>query len=384
MDSASTRRYSVMDAYLQEELKRKYQHGNVEQRIRLLESIKHIPEILCEMAVADEHVQVRQWTAHNARYLDEKSKNKILKDSDELVRASFFENPHLFRPCPGGAWITAFKKATWIERCAMVRNPNVSIQLIERIADCNDKELKLSKEEKKELMAAFATNEEHIMNSGKNLYDFFQYDEPSPPSVLDVFRGKSEYNKLWQLMSEWEKTYGFGVSIFYENIGCEDAVKANIFSKSDAILRLSILLGCDADDVKTLALGKKEQVGYNRRIAYSKISWRGMDASDIKKMLAGDDNQALLGMLENSYFLEQRGEIEHRLEELGEHDEVWRIRYQQRKAKDEDRAEKGASNKIQNKLSEINTDKFRALSKEISYLYLVVIIGFAVVLYSIH
>jgi hypothetical protein len=80
----------------------------------------------------------------------------LLNDPDQFVRACLHENPNALGTInPDGNWNRYFKGITHIERLALVRNPVVSTDPIERIFDFDDKKLGIDVQARKELALAF-------------------------------------------------------------------------------------------------------------------------------------------------------------------------------------------------------------------------------------
>src|ERR1700730_7025484 len=90
-------RYSVPDAYTLEELRREYQTQDIKGRIGLLERLYKDdtvpPDEIILMALEDPDVNVRQWIACHAKYLERNLIDRLKNDSDPLVRARLRENP---------------------------------------------------------------------------------------------------------------------------------------------------------------------------------------------------------------------------------------------------------------------------------------------------
>ena len=81
-------RYASPDPYTSGELRREYEGADWRSRIRLLRRLSRevgIPGELMALAIKDEHVQVRQWTARFG-YLYGEHRDQLAADPDELVR----------------------------------------------------------------------------------------------------------------------------------------------------------------------------------------------------------------------------------------------------------------------------------------------------------
>ena len=159
-------RYSIIDAYTLEELRREYQGSDAKTRLRSLEKLyedDNIPPYeIALLAVEDPSVEVRQWIARSGKCLDYRTRryegdkliyehpeknleDRLKNDSDPFVRACLRENPTI--SLLSSEWIGWFRESNHIERLALVRNQNVSDSLVERIFDFQDQELGLNLED---------------------------------------------------------------------------------------------------------------------------------------------------------------------------------------------------------------------------------------------
>ena len=141
-------RYTIPDAYTREEFHRLYHSANAQGRIALLEELYsghrrgegRAPFEIALLAIADPHVEVRQWIARHGKYLDyskeqepgqepEPEKDlaqRLRQDPDPFVRACLRENPTFCGVIWGtDEWMAAFHESTTMERLALVRNPGV-------------------------------------------------------------------------------------------------------------------------------------------------------------------------------------------------------------------------------------------------------------------
>ncbi len=254
-------RYTVADAYVIEELKRRYESADGKGRIQLLRSIyrkqSHLPYDLALLAVEDSNVEVRQWIARYGGYLDysehwpekttdswsaagrypEKNlKNRLQNDLDSFVRACLRENPRIYSVMTN--WKARFEEATHLERLALVRNPFVGKDLIERLFDPDDGQLNIPMEQRKELIAAFLTNSEAL-----NL------DQGDRTKLGD---------KIWPLAFKWPLESRMPADIIWY-VPAGDQTKATVYrSCQDPRFREAILEHCTPDDVQTVALGMKD------------------------------------------------------------------------------------------------------------------------------
>lgn len=188
-------RYDANDAYILEELRREYQASDAKGRIRLLKRLHRaapnmgVPLVVALMALEDPHVEVRQWIARHGEFLTSGADptlsllatvleplggfqpgegtlaDKLKNDPDPFVRACLRENPEVFNFILADSWKQAFAEATHLERLALMRNPKVHADLIERVFDCEDNELGVAPNERSELVMAYLTNAEALKPS---------------------------------------------------------------------------------------------------------------------------------------------------------------------------------------------------------------------------
>ena len=284
-------RYSIHDAYTVEELRREYQASDAKGRIRLLRKLYRTlkpPYEIALLAVEDPNVEVRQWLARNGwqldyreevyreteeseeepvynekgelvgwrctdeteqskfdpryRYPDRDLEGRLRKDPDPFVRACLRENSHVYSRF--GFWKQWFAEATHLERLALVRNPGVDEQLVERIFDPEDKELQIDLGQRKELLFALLTNRDFIHSSRELSWD-------------DV-RNPMHFAKLWQLASKWPADSGVSGSV-YMHVGADDDDKASVYQNcTNPWLRRVILGNCNKSDKQTIELGMKD------------------------------------------------------------------------------------------------------------------------------
>src|SRR5216683_5521764 len=124
-------RYTVIDEYTLEELRREYRARDPHERIRLLSIFPKaddeydfgaalLPVEIVQMAAEDESAAVRQWIARHGRFLQDSLNSVVdhlISDPDPFVRASLMENQtHV---SSHNAW-RAFLFATHLERLALV------------------------------------------------------------------------------------------------------------------------------------------------------------------------------------------------------------------------------------------------------------------------
>ncbi len=192
-------RYRVADGYTLKELLELYEAKTLQEKVSLIEELSKadaIPTKLARVILNDKFPQPRRALAKRTPslvYEDNQGElnlaEEILKDADELVRCSMYENPTL-RPSA-----EHFCKASHIERLAMVRNPNVDTELVSKIYDPEDKNLSLSDADRTELVRAFCTNREIVTETNKDVFDHEDF--------WDAAFSVMSYGDLWEKALKW-------------------------------------------------------------------------------------------------------------------------------------------------------------------------------------
>jgi hypothetical protein len=204
-----------------------------------------IPSKLVELAVTDEHARVRQWIAHFGSLYGE-HEEQLTRDPDEFVRACLRENPSRNDFWLSKHWQEAFESATHLERLAIVRNPHVDYDLIEKIFDPDNQQFGLNKEARVQLASAFLTNED-ALDRGQTSYGDWCRRVGFEDAIRFVHahqRAREHFDKLWALAAKWPATdVEFGVRYWvYRHVGADDKTKAETYKTcQEPALRRGIL-----------------------------------------------------------------------------------------------------------------------------------------------
>jgi hypothetical protein len=325
MGNTFKRRYSAIDEYTIEELKRTYDRLGQKGRCRLLRKLQaaqKLPAEIAFLAVRDSENAVREWFARFGDFSplpSRKSKEEancgwpelldkvhqdlrriVLDDPDPFVRACLRENPSAFYGIGIELWLKYLRSATHLERLALVRNEKVCPQLIMRIANLDDEELAISTNERTDLLLAFLTNEAAL----HKLKDQAMLCEDHSPGV-DVYsdgwsssEARSVLNALWQHTLKWpiESTLHGAV---YANVAAEDDVKAQVYQRSSHTgVKLRILDGCRSQDRQTLQRAMRDTDDDCREYAYTKLAVP--DSEFVKQLIDRNDKVALRGLAANA------------------------------------------------------------------------------------
>ena len=251
-------RYSAIDVYTLEELRREYQSSTARGRIRLLRKLLWwgLPDEIARIATEDSHVEVRQWLAKNALREDLGVFTKLRSDPDFFIRACVYENRDLYWSLKD-----SFGQQSHLERLAYLRNRGVDRKVVESVFDLGDQTLGLDFQSRHELAAAYLTNADALLYSdGEYRRNMMRGVEDPRIDVADLYRygeeSEKHISKLWKLASKWPKETGVPVKV-YRYVGAPDQIKEEVYKVcSDPALRCVILENCAANlHPKTLRLG---------------------------------------------------------------------------------------------------------------------------------
>lgn len=322
-------RFSIIDEYTLEELKRRYHTSVPRERIELVQRMYQTgiipPYELARLAVDDQHVEVRQWMARHARHLDYREPQesgyrypernlikRVQQDTDSFVRACLYENPDIFARSDEAAWHEMFACASHLERLAMVRNPNLQSahRLLEAIFDPDDDSYGLSLEQREQLVNALLISRQALSENHRKGASVF-----AQPWDARLF------SRIWRLINKWPKDAKIKRNI-YLYVGTTIKTKAGIYRQCrQAALRADILRNVDSDDSDTLELGMKDADDLCRYLAYCKA--KNFNAARFEMVLNKDDIHALSGLAENPHLsLSQLEQVKDRLFTLGAHEEA--------------------------------------------------------------
>lgn len=322
MGSKQPDRYSFINAYILEELRRDYTLGSFRERLHLPTKLnkRHIPIEVALLAVEDSDARIRAWFAKNAWELQYGSRDdsanyhnletRLREDPDPYVRACVYENRQFGGFKQINQPIQLFLEAAPLERLALVRNPEVGQKLIEQIFTYGESQLGITVVERRELVRAFLTNAEAIKQSHKDIFDFVDGSDWASTS--------SHFRKLWETISQWppeEKVFKQDV---YRAMGANDVTRASIFRGSDDVgTKICVLENYSPDDHRdTLLLARRDKDKYIRAIAYELTR---LTKEQVAEALAGNDVAALGGMASNHLLsIEDLRSVDNRLSELGD------------------------------------------------------------------
>jgi len=336
-------RYGIQDAYTIAELIRSYERENSRGRVCLLRRMYRqrvrMPYELALRAVTDSDSSVREWMAREARDLDyserqyppaetEKASTilgpngesltytdtvahfypdrnlyeRLKRDTDPFVRAALYENHHLFfkfgMSALGGDGIEVFRECAPLERLAMMRNKELSLEFAKRILDPQDTTLCLGNEERAVLAKACLVNPKVVQNGRQSRKIF-----PAGADGWGNYTIQKDSEAVWKLAARWPVDSGVP-SIAFKYVQTEDQVKAEIYKKcQNDFLRQTILESCLPEDEKTLTLGRGDSDPTARYIAYGRT--RSMKKQEIEDALYREkvegEKWVMNGLFENPW-----------------------------------------------------------------------------------
>jgi hypothetical protein len=360
------RRYETGDAYTTEELRQIYFSSEAAARVGLLEQFAHnivkIPIALALWATTDENPQVRRWYARHGRLLDYSQlelaeclenglpeleqrsqfasdlKNNhefsllmvFLDDADPFVRACLRENPAFLD------WVgadEAFRRSNYIEPLALLRNPALAppwgakaYGLLRFVLDPHDQTLKLSSEERKQLVLAYVADSDESRKG-------YRYRLDSLPCLEN-----------WQTLNALVSKWGPGSAV---RPGCllvrypfyltDDDVVAQFFSHcDDRDTRWNLLhvvveeqIGHRSNFQKTFSVAASDPDPELRRMAYQLwpftiysdpdlVQLSGPTNEELAKHLAAGDVAVLKGLAGNTTLsTENHEKVLAKLQQLG-------------------------------------------------------------------
>jgi len=280
-----------------------------------------LPFEIGALAVHDPSSQVRQWFARHGSYgvgverepwegtkdLMEKQRGAwnllvetLKSDSDPFVRACLRENPARFGLFN---WKSHFLEAVHMERLALMRNPKVGTELVEKVFDPGDTELGIDMDARRELCRAFLSNKAKL----HELTD----DAGLCPDHKGYWEARIDAEKflaaLWRLAAKWPEGSDIPALMFNEvpanglTSGVDENgnlkyVKAEVY-RACPRWRLCILYSCGPRDDEVVRLGMQDADEECRKVAYSKLSW--VPPAWVPELIKRKDKAALEGLVEN-------------------------------------------------------------------------------------
>jgi hypothetical protein len=318
-------RYSNPDDYTIEELRRTYERSDGKQKIRLIRILqkKHeLPLEIARLVVSDSNVEVREWYAKNgdfqprisskvykagegdgwelSRRTSHELENALRNDPDPFVRACLHENSHAFGSYSGEAWVGYFAAANHLERLAAMRNMGVDEELVKRVFDPDNADLKINIHERAELAFAFLSNE-HKIHKLKDRALLCEEHEVFKDFYTDGFSdyaANSFFDFIWRQAEKWPIDTGVAASIF-QSVPVRSQVKAEMFRRfSHPSQRMRILDSCKSwkqDDAVKLGLTDSDE-GV-RECAFATL--HHVSSGFVKGLIKKADKIAMKGLARN-------------------------------------------------------------------------------------
>jgi hypothetical protein len=269
---------------------------------RFLEQAYHtlgayLPDAVCDVIVKHPDALVRAWAASHidlvrkdysevghstyASYMEANAKAPITRDyrillqgdSDPFVRASLLSNPEdgerLFG-CGGTTqnWKHGLAALSQIERLAMVKSPDLNVDLILAIMKKSPSELNMEESEYTEIVSVAVLNPNLIERSrrqGRSWY--LTCGDGNPPM--------EEFAEMWELAATtWLKKNPVPYRIF-SFIQTKASVKLDIYrrlgGKENEIFREAIVSGCEpCEDRELLKLSLNDERDSIKDAAYER------------------------------------------------------------------------------------------------------------------
>ncbi|MDR3577934.1 MAG: hypothetical protein P4L50_29060 [Anaerolineaceae bacterium] len=351
-------RYGIQDAYTIAELTRSYERENSRGRIRLLRRVYRqgvrLSYELALKAVMDSDSSVREWMARKAQDLDYSERQyhtaqaetppttqdsgretststdtvthlypernlieRLKQDSDPFVRAALYENHYLSTEFGmsafGDGGVGVFRECAPLERLAMMRNKELSLELVKRILDPQDTTLCLENEERAVLAKACMVNPKVVRN-GRLSREMF-------PAGADGWRNytiRKDSEAIWELAAKWPESSGVQ-GLAFKYVQTEDSVKSGVFQRcKNVYLRRFILESCLPEDEGTLKLGRGDSDPTARYIAFGRT--RSMKRQEIEDALQREKKEGeewvADGLLKNPWLGSIASELQKAVDEV--------------------------------------------------------------------
>jgi hypothetical protein len=317
-------RYSVVDAYTTEELRREYEASSPRGRISLLKKFRKasLQFEIAALAAQDPNVQVRQWFAREFNFnylLHEREPRKegeqpqerfqrmfsgrraleeaLKTDPDPFVRACLRENSTAF-PGVRHLWQDYFMDAGPLERLGLMRNNKIPEDFVRQIFDPEDVKLGITMQDREQLARAFLSNGAKLAKAGQ----------------MD-FEARTLSEDLWKLAIKWPEKSDIPATIF-------DEVPISPFSsfKADAYRaciehRLIILFNCDWQDNQIVQMALQDPDENCRLRAFEIVG--GISGWFLEALIKRKDKVALRGLAQNELVSDEYlGKIETCLRDI--------------------------------------------------------------------
>lgn len=223
-----------------------------------------------------------------------------------LVRCAFYENPAF----GGGlgraqAQEEVFRKVGSAERLAMMRNPRVSMELISKVYDFENKEIPLSDDERVQLIRAFCTNLEHIEESRKT--DPFEHED-----FWDAVGHTMTYDGLWKKGMAWIERNPEVTSLTLKTFGAHEKEALEAYEKLKdkkyascrrAIFENPLLQQTDAEKAyrckELLAKALNDEDSWIRYIGLA--FHPALSRADVERVIQKNDKWELRGLVFNRH-----------------------------------------------------------------------------------
>lgn len=299
--------YRSFDEYTIGLLRNRYLEASANERALMIER-SELPGEVIVMAIRDQSELVRTAVAKhwhmNCCLPDGSDAKSILRsDSSLLVRAAVLENPKAIT-----IWDChqLFYSATHVERLALIRNPEISESLVEKVFDVHNTEWNLNFQQRAALVSAFLSN--------PKLQKYNQEDQ------WDI-----HFDNLWRNISKCPNS--LVKQLVYRHIRASDHVKVQAFqlAASEEIVRCEIVDGCAPADRHTLFSALKDGLEEIRIFAFRNID---LSSDQFETLLQENDRTALKQLATNKHLSHAHAQKLHdRLDALDEKDAASVVRW---------------------------------------------------------
>lgn len=269
------RRYDHIDEYTSSELKLWYEAGDTRARIALLRKLRRsgsLPDVIVELAINDNDPRVRQTLAlSNVWYLSDDTVKRLREDPEPAVRAAVCENRgFLSSAVVRREYVKLFESLNHAERLALMRNPMLDGELVEKILNREDTELQLTDIERAQFVFSYLANEDAFDARHLDTDSYVKSGIPNYDAYDMVRKNTAHFERIWKLAAQWD--WWDLKSAVYATIPVSDDLRLEAYKQNEnEWVRRSIVRACSATDVKTLKAATEDKEEAIARLAREKL-----------------------------------------------------------------------------------------------------------------
>jgi hypothetical protein len=195
----------------------------------------------------------------------------LRNDSEIAVRAAACENrAFLSSAVLSREQVKLLADLTHPERLALMRNPMIDGDLVEKIFDRSDTELGLSDLERAQLIYAYLSNEDKFDTRNLDTGSYQKVGIPNYDAYDMVRTNEKHFERMWKLALQWN--WWDLKSALYSTIPASDDLKLEGYKQNEnEWVRRAIVTACKEGDIKTLTAASNDSDEYVARLAREKL-----------------------------------------------------------------------------------------------------------------